>query len=207
MFGIIYAKNSQIYSYTETTNDTTVLTYYKTTKTDSLIKRINQKGDETQITYYNKKNEALIFSFKDNKSDYKLTKEGNKLLVERYCANKQLQKEYELIPETPWWQTMSYSLTKFSQRTKKEVEYQVFLIGLYDVIKLRAMKKDIEKIEVNSSTFVTQKIEITLCNFGGNFWNANYWFRKSDGLFLKYEGTNNPPCTAKTVIEFVEKVK
>jgi len=102
---------------------------------------------------------------------------------------------------------MSYSLTKFSQTAKKEVEYQVFLIGLYDVIKLRAMKKDIEKIEVNGSTFVTQRIEITLCNFWGNFWNANYWFRKSDGLFLKYEGANGPPGTAKTVIEFVEKVK
>jgi len=71
MLGIIFAKNSQIHSYTETTNDNTVLTYYKTTKTDSLIKRIYQKDDETQITYYNKKNEALIYSFKDNKSDYK----------------------------------------------------------------------------------------------------------------------------------------
>lgn len=38
------------------------------------------------------------------------------------------------------------------------------------------------------------------------FWSSLYWFRPSDGAFLRYEAVRGLPGTPKTVVELIEEL-
>ncbi len=46
----------------------------------------------------------------------------------------------------------------------------------------------IETLAIGEKKFEAQKVILSLTGFKGMLWSCCYWFRKEDGLFLKYEG-------------------
>jgi hypothetical protein len=65
---------------------------------------------------------------------------------------------------------------------------------------MRAKKIRTEKILVQEREVETQNIRVKLTGFKAIFWHSDYWFRRSDGLFLKYRGVEGPPGTPETVM-------
>jgi len=207
IFGNILAASHQVYSYRETVKDSSAITYYEVVETDTLIKRIYKIGKEQQISYYNKNYQTTKFVYQDKDSNYTVVPQHGKLVASGIRDGEKLYEEFKLEEDSPWWQSMSYSLSRFVNSEAQEVSYQVFVIGKLDVMQMQAEKEEIETIAIEGTNYNASKVKISISGFWGNFWSAYYWFRESDGLFLKYEGANGPPGTPTTLIEFIEKIK
>ncbi|MBN2461693.1 MAG: hypothetical protein JXB60_08795 [Candidatus Cloacimonetes bacterium] len=133
----------------------------------------------------------------------KAYREENTLYLTGILSGKDFSKKFA-IDDLPWYQSMSYSLTGLVSSPEPEVQFWLLRIDKPKIYKMKAMKKGIEILDSNGMIIEAQKIEVRLAGFFSQFWQSHYWFRLSDGLFVKYEGVNGPPGDPLTRIELLE---
>ena len=68
-----------------------------------------------------------------------------------------------------------------------------------------ARKEAEETIRVNNDAMAAVKVKLSVSGWMAKFWSVYYWFRKSDGLFIRYEGMEGPPGTPKTIMEVIDE--
>ena len=68
-----------------------------------------------------------------------------------------------------------------------------------------ANKEGEEEIKIGNKKYHTVKIKVTLKGWLSMFWHSYYWFRKNDGVFVKFEGVRGGPFTPKTTIQLIEE--
>ncbi|HHD63612.1 MAG TPA: hypothetical protein ENK96_04460 [Desulfobulbaceae bacterium] len=69
-----------------------------------------------------------------------------------------------------------------------------------EAVKMEAVVKGKEKIEINGRWENTIKIEIHPAGFFSSFWHAHYWFRPADLVFVQYRGVHGLPGTPATTV-------
>lgn len=60
---------------------------------------------------------------------------------------------------------------------------------------------EVDTIAVDGKKEPARRVMLRLAGWRSILWSGSYWFRESDGTYLKYEGANGPPGKAKTVVE------
>lgn len=108
---------------------------------------------------------------------------------------------WEEIDTAPWFQTMSISFRPFLNSRKKSIKFWIVRPDTLGIHKLRAVKRGVEELTIEGQTIQAEKLELRLAGLGAPFWKANYWFRRSDHLFLRYVGPGGLPGTPKIVVE------
>ena len=179
---------------------------FSTTTTDSLILYIYRHEAEEQINYYNHNGTTQKFTYKDSTNNINLsaTKQGNSIILKGKSSSKIIDKIIQ-IDENPWKQSMSYSLSEFALSDEKKIEYWIIRMDKFKGVKMQAEKDNIEDITINRKLFHTVKVKISSAGVLSKLWHGYYWYRVSDGLFLRYEGLNGLPGSTKTIIEIQEK--
>ena len=199
--------------FSETTNDYKITigkdVYYSsfsTSTTDSLILYIYIHETEEQINYYNFNGTTQKFTHKDNANniDLSMIKHGKNIILKGISGKKVIDKIIKL-DDSPWKQSMSYSLSEFALSDKEEIEFWIIRLDKLKGEKMQANKAGTEYITINDKSYHAVKVKISASGLRSKFWSGHYWFRISDGLFLKYEGWNGLPGSTKTIIEFLEK--
>jgi len=66
-----------------------------------------------------------------------------------------------------------------------------------------AIKEGIYQIDVLGKKENCTKVKVTLDSFLSIFWSVNYWFRNTDGLFVRYEGLKGGPASPKKHISIL----
>ena len=195
-------KNSYKISNGEDVNYST----FSVSETDSQILYIYNHETEEQINYYDQNGITQKFTHKDslNNIDYSVIKYGNKIKLNGNSGDKNIDKTIK-IDDNPWKQSMSYSLSEFALGKEEKITFWIVRLDKLKGAKIQAEKSQIEDIEINDKQYSAVKVKISTTGLLSNFWHGYYWFRSSDGLFLKYEGLNGLPGASKTIIEFVEK--
>ena len=107
------------------------------------------------------------------------------------------------IDERPWYQPLSFSLGKFLNSTEEETTFWVIRADTIEVIALTARKVGDEILHIENKDVVSQKVEVRAEGFFSSFWSANYWYRKGDNLFLRYQSVHGLPGTDATIVELV----
>jgi len=125
---------------------------------------------------------------------------GNLIRLEGSRNGKAIQQEAE-IDDAPWFQPLSYALGRFSQSQLESVVFWNTRPDNLEVVKLRARKLGEEQLTTPAGLFLARKISISLNGFLSHLWQAHYWFRHADGLFVRYEGANGLPGTPTTTIQ------
>jgi hypothetical protein len=199
--------------FSETTNDYKIAIdediYYSsfsTATTDSLILYIYRHEAEEQINYYNQNGITQKFTHKDSTKNIDLIaiKDGNNISLKGISDNKVIDKIIKL-DDSPWKQSMSYSLSEFALGNREKIEYWIIRLDKFKGEKMLAEKAGTENITVKYKSYHAVKVKISATGLRSKFWSGHYWFRVSDGLFLKYEGWNGLIGSTKTIIEFLEK--
>ena len=197
----------------EVTNDYKIVigkdVYYSsfsTSKTDSVILYIYRHEVEEQINYYNFDGSTHKFTHKDSTRNIDLTaiKDGNNVILKGTSEEKTIDEVIKL-DKAPWKQSMSYSLSEFALSDIDKIEYWIIRLDKFKGEKMQAEKAGTEDITINGKLYHTIKIKISAAGLRSKFWSGYYWFRSSDGLFLKYDGWNGLPGSTKTIIELLEK--
>lgn len=145
--------------------------------------KLHNKGEDTDLTAQRSDNSIVI------KGDFK---------------GKEITKELK-IDNRPWYQAWNLSFSRFVLSGRDQQEFWTLRDSDLKEFVMVVIRENEEVIELNGHTEEAVRVKVTLNNWMSKFWKVHYWFRKSDGIFLRYEGANGPPGTPVTVTELVSE--
>ena len=73
------------------------------------------------------------------------------------------------------------------------------------LVKLKAIREGEEAILVNGKAMDTVRVRFTMPDFRSIFWSSTYWFRTTDGLFVKSDETRGGPGSPKVKVELLSE--
>jgi len=147
--------------------------------------------------------DTLKWKYRTESADIQAERHGDVIAVRGTFQGDFLQERYP-VDAAPWYQPLSYSLRPFLRSEQKQVRFWTIRLDKLAPVKLKAAKKGTEHIDTPAGRFEADRIEVRLDGMLSFAWHGTYWYRKSDGLFLKYTGVNGLPGTPRTVIEVLE---
>ncbi|MGD8854352.1 MAG: hypothetical protein PVI28_18415 [Gammaproteobacteria bacterium] len=153
--------------------------------------------------YFNRSDESgNTLEWRVRQGDREITarRTGNIIHLEQTRGVDTVREDLQ-IDESPWFQPLSYALGRFSQSQLKSVVFWTIRPDSIDAVKLKASRLEEEPVTTRAGRFIARKVSIALSGFLSRFWHAHYWFRNTDGLFLRYEGVNGLPGTPATTIQ------
>ena len=121
-------------------------------------------------------------------------REGNKIFLSGIHKSKPINKMLKL--KFPFWnQTFNLGLETIIKSGKKSMKFcAIGSSGPGDMKmgKFSMTRKDDETIFHDGKKIKTKRIKITLAGILSMFWQGKYWYRSSDGKFVRYQGKNGP---------------
>lgn len=75
----------------------------------------------------------------------------------------------------------------------------------FSAMKMKVKKDGPEFITHQDNEVETIRVVVRLTGFKSAFWKAEYWYRASDGVMLRYESVHGGPGTPKTVVTLIEE--
>ncbi len=172
-----------------------------------------ENEDGVSITVFEDKKAFYNFCAPDgNTLKWRISEEGKHDITavrrddQLYISGIRNGKEYNdviTIDERPWYQPLSFSLGKFLNSAEEETAFWVIRADTIEVIALTARKVGDEVLHIENRDVDSQKVEVRAEGFFSKFWSANYWYRKSDNLFLRYQSVHGLPGTDATIVELV----
>jgi hypothetical protein len=106
-----------------------------------------------------------------------------------------------------WRQVFPHDLSSFVQGRVDTMSFES--VGLYgpgalNLGGMQAAKLNEESVTVNGTQHTGVHVRVALAGIFARFWHADYWFRKSDGRFLKGIWVEKPgakPCVTELIKE------
>ena len=121
-------------------------------------------------------------------------RKGDEIFMTATDRGKKVEKIFE-VNELPWNQTFNVGLEKFTMDTKKSMRFWAIGVGgpgNMKITKFKVKRKEFEKITLSQTKEAVETVHMTISLTGllSLFWTGNYWYRVSDGRFLRYRGKN-----------------
>jgi hypothetical protein len=137
---------------------------------------------------------------------YSATREGDAILMEGTLKGKRLSRRVP-IDSHPWFQTMEWSLQPLVvSGSSQPVVFWVVQPFEGHVYLMQAREERMEEIPVDGRTVEGMRVRVSPWGILAAIWSSLYWFRPSDGAFLRYEAVRGLPGTPKTVVELIEEL-
>jgi hypothetical protein len=119
--------------------------------------------------------------------DLEVERKGEATEVRGIFHNSPIKKTIKTDDDSPWCQFFELKFPRFITSDETRFNYWVFFGYEPSMFKMLAEKTSVEKITVNGKTEETWHVVVKPEGFYSVFWHADYWFRKTDGAYLKYE--------------------
>ena len=135
----------------------------------------------------------------EQQTSVKARREADRIILTGHWHGERIDKQLR-IDAAPWYQAMSLSLRTFLASSQDSLEFWTLRPDKLQPLKLRVTKKELETVQIEGQPVEAQRLEVRLTGLGSLLGHSLYWFRPSDGLFLKYQGPNGMPGLATTTI-------
>ena len=106
------------------------------------------------------------------------------------------------VDDAPWYQATSWSLRAFVLSSLKEIRFWTVRTDTLTAHKITAVKKKRRILNLNGANEEAVEVELRLGGLLSVFWKSNYWFRRTDGVFLRFEGPSGPPGAPDVIVEY-----
>jgi len=147
---------------------------------------------------------TLAYSNPGENSNLLITRKGNAVEITGTVKNSPVN-EIICISDFPWHQFPELTFSDFILSNKVKLVYWTFVGYNRTMMKLGAEKVQVEKITINGRDEEAWRVLVKPEGIYALFWHADFWFRKSDGAYLKFEaidGIGEPV----TFMEFKKKI-
>lgn len=104
------------------------------------------------------------------------------------------------IDKSPWYQATSLSLRGLVSSRDTERIFWTIRLSTMTAHKVRAIKKNIETIDIDGSHQELLRIRMTLTGILAPFWKSDFWFSMPGGVLIRFEGPSGPPGSPNTII-------
>ena len=161
-------------------------------------------GDEHHITRTDKALATMSWEMEkpSEKTRAKAVRKGNFIEISGHHDGKRLCGREE-IDAAPWYQATSLSLSDFVLSDREQTAFWTLRPGHFKAYKMRAKKVGCDVIHTADEDVRCLKIELRLTGFLGPFWKSTYWYRESDGAFMRFEGTTDAAGKDRIVISYM----
>jgi len=179
----------------------------KTSEKDMLRISIKKEREKTTLIC-TPSGEVLHWQQQDEKDTFLTAdRSANVLSITGKTDGRQISKRFDL-DERPWYQFLSFSLQTFlHDNTAHTVIFWMLRPDTLAPLLLEATKSGTETISLNSETIRAVKIQIAPHGLMGKIWQAHYWYRLPDFLFVMYRGTHGGFLTPETTITLAQQTK
>lgn len=163
-------------------------------------------GEVTHIVETDSSLETVSWRYRDEarNSDFRACKKGERIMLRGKHQGEEVQREFELDGYA-WLQMFPHEMAGFITSDAGTRYYRAIGIqgrGDMKMATFKAIKKGIEPIDLNGCSVDAVHVEISLTGFLSMFWTGHYWFRESDGRYLRFEGNMGGPGSEQVVTEF-----
>jgi len=139
---------------------------------------------------------TISWSYEDPGENTRIMAErkDNNIILQGKARGKAITKKFK-INDLPWNQSFNLGLEKFALDDIKKTKFWAIGTsgpGYMKITKFSVKRKKTETISVLGGKTSAVHIQISLSGLLSMFWTGNYWYRKSDGFFLRYKGKNKP---------------
>jgi hypothetical protein len=173
-----------------------------------LLKTIMSNGE-----WYSIQNDikmaTLAFSYgnAEQRTLYSETREGNELRLVGTVKGKPISRVAR-IDGLPVYQSVERSLQGYAISGSSQTLYFWMVLPMEaSVFRLMARREGREIINVAGAMVEAEKVKVSLTGVISFLWSSIYWYRPTDGTFLKSECVRGIIGTPKTVIELVEGIR
>jgi len=164
-------------------------------------------GDVLQIFRVDADLATLDWTFSDpgRRMDLAARVQGQNIVLTGSFAGKRVDKRFS-AKGPPWNQLFQMGLGPFAQSGKKDMSFRSIGTqgpGELKIGKMSVTRKGEETIEIAGKPVAVIHLRISLSGLLSVFWHGDYWYRKGDGLFLRYRGRNRKggPIAVSELIE------
>lgn len=126
-----------------------------------------------------------VTSVEEN-TDYSGARQGNILWLEGVFKGKDIKKSLR-IDQDPFYVNPKFGLRAFVQSGQKTIKFWGLRSDNLSLNKMVAINQGEETVSINGQDIPAVKVEWTVAGFGSAFFKRYYWFRKSDGLYIRQE--------------------
>jgi hypothetical protein len=146
------------------------------------------------------------FASPQRNTAYSATREGNEILLQGTLKGRPLARRLA-IDSHPWFQSMEWSLQPLVvSRSSRPLIFWVVQPFEGHAYLMQAQEEKAEEIPVDGRTLEAMRVRVSPWGILAAIWSSLYWFRPSDGAFLRYEAVRGLPGTPKTVVELIEEL-
>jgi hypothetical protein len=138
------------------------------------------------------------------KTDILAKRQKNLITISGVFKSKPIERKIK-IDKDPWYQPMSFSLSKLIKSRKKAITFWTLNPTNLKPYKMKALNYGKETIDINGKETQAYKIKVILTGFRSMFWHAFYWYRADDNTLIQYKGVDGPPTSPTTSINLVEE--
>lgn len=153
-----------------------------------IIKWIKKEGKDTNAERYVLDDQwsTVRWEVSDTKEalQYSARRDGNNLFINGKLKNKDLVKEIK-IDSDPFYFNPKLGLRHLIESGKTSQTFWAMRHDNLDVFKMRAMNKGVETISIQGKEVMAIRIEWAALSGFSKYFNRTYWFRQSDGVYLK----------------------
>lgn len=203
-----FPADSQVLAYTSTTEDVTT-TQKISRKTEGSYEVVEiWEGDRYSKHYFTKDGATKKWMHQDKTKGHEFVarRNGNTITITGLYQHKKIDKTVS-VNDNVWTNKIDYGLSYFVESEHDEIAFWTLKLSDLEPLQFKAYKEKEETVNINGQSFKAIKVKLTLKNmFLAKLWSAYLWYRASDGLFLKYEGTMGRPGTPVTTIKIAEEV-
>jgi|GEM_PF-481833 len=195
---------SQILRYREQTGDDSFTFSWRADWERDSVTVIQNQGDEIFSSVNTTEGTTLSWRFiKQPDTDVRAERKGDRIHFSGRFAGKTIDRT-EAIDPRPWYQPLSFCLQRMVAREQSSADFWTIRPDTLEVLAMQAKNAGSAQIpSINGGAERTEKVVIQLDGLMSAIWQAEYWFRSSDNLFLQYRGTHGPPGTDETRIRLV----
>lgn len=194
-------------------------TYKQLTNGKTLEYSLNMVGESPEYTMLNITFPEILYEYQNDKKTgatlkWSMSKKESVLHGVRQGNTIELKEEVNgkvytnriKIDDALWIQPVEYGL-QWLARDQDNSALRFWVISPYDgkISKLVAKKKGVEMIKLGDQEYDAVRVKLTATGWKSLFWSANYWFRESDGIFLKFRGAFGAPGTSETLTELINE--
>ncbi len=207
--------NAQDIIYQEKKGDEQVFQYHYYLGEDSEFQKIRCVRLESNDTL----EDQTLFTDKDYKNlswEYKRTSDntlvtanlkGNMVALRGIRDGEKISEDFEL-DGYKWIQVFPLNPGLEKWLSSEEEDIKFWVIGTassadMDMNKFYAEKEETTKVRIKNKRYNCRRVNITLSGWRSVFWDGDFFFRKSDGRIIKYNGGGPPgePGSVTTLIK------
>jgi hypothetical protein len=150
---------------------------------------------------------AWTFSDPARRLELAAVVQGDEIVLSGNFGGKKVDKRFS-ASAAPWNQLFQIGLKPFVLGKEESLQFRSIGTqgpGELKIGKFTVTRKDDEKINLGGKEIAAVHLRISLSGLLSIFWHGDYWYRKTDGRFLRYRGKNRPGGSM-AVSELVQEV-